>query len=414
VATTALDVLAAGHMSGVLDRSDLEADSFLFSYVAGCRAQDAVSLTMPVIRDPYDSMGSVHPIFEMNLPEGALLEKLRARFAKTVPDFDGLALLGIVGRSQIGRLRYALAGQPPDEIAAENLARILTYRGAGELFSDLLERYAAVSGISGTQPKVLVRADEPDLARATHRGATHIVKSFDPREYPELAANEYFCLRAAGHAGLPTPRAQLAENRRVLIVDRFDRRADGTYLGCEDFCVLSGLRAHGRYHGAYEDIAKRITQFVSGERQRAALAQLFTMVALCCAVENGDAHLKNFAVLYEHPEGTVQLAPAYDIVATTPYDARDVLALTLGGSKAFPDRARLVDFGRRACSLSKRHVDEALAQVRTGVERACREIREHAAKHADFAAAGEQLIATFERGVRRSMAVAQGFGSIGR
>jgi serine/threonine-protein kinase HipA len=76
-----------------------------------------------------------------------------------------------------------------------------------------------------------------------------------------------------------------------------------------------------------------------------------TWPLLCCAVENGDAHLKNFAVLYEHPEGQVRLAPVYDIIATTPYYARDVLALTLGGSKAFPDRARLSDFGRRACGL---------------------------------------------------------------
>jgi serine/threonine-protein kinase HipA len=252
-ARTALDVLASGRLTGVLDRSDLEADTFLFTYATDCRAEDAVSLTMPVIRDAYDSMGTVHPIFEMNLPEGALLEKLRTRFAKTVPDFDSLALLATVGRSQIGRLRYALTGQTPDEVPAEDLARILAYRGAGDLFVDLLERYATVSGISGIQPKV-------------------------------LAANEYFCLRAAHHAGIPTPNVRLSDDRRVLVVTRFDRRADGTYLGCEDFCVLSGLRAHGRYHGAYEDIATRITQFVSGEHQRAALTQLFAMLALSCAV----------------------------------------------------------------------------------------------------------------------------------
>jgi serine/threonine-protein kinase HipA len=404
VTQTALDVLTSRRVAGSLDRSDLEADSFLFTYAAGCPAEDAVSLTMPVIRDPYDSMGTVHPVFEMNLPEGALLEKLRTRFAKTVPDFDSLALLAIVGRSQIGRLQYTLAGQPPEEVPAQNLAQILAYRGAGDLFANLLERYATVSGISGIQPKVLVRADEPALARVTHRGATHIVKSFDPREYPELAANEYFCLRAAEHAGLPKPRARLAENRRVLVLDRFDRRSDGTYLGCEDFCVLSGLRAHRRYHGAYEDITRRITQFVSGNRQRAALTQFFTMLALCCAVENGDAHLKNFAVLYGQPEGTVELAPAYDIIATTVYNARDVLALTLGGSKEFPDRAGLADFGRRACSLSKRQVDETLAKVRAAVQRACLEIRDYVSEHGDFAAAGNLLISTFERGVRRSIA----------
>jgi serine/threonine-protein kinase HipA len=167
--------------------------------------------------------------------------------------------------------------------------------------------------------------------------------------------------------------------------------------------VLSGLRSHGRYHGAYEDIATRITQFVSGEQQRAALTQLFTMVALCCAIENGDAHLKNFAVLYEHPEGLVQLAPVYDMIATTPYNARDVLALTLGGSKAFPDRRRLSDFGRRACGLSKGQVDEALERVRSGVEGACADMLEYIAEHSDFARTGEHLIATFKQGRQRSI-----------
>jgi serine/threonine-protein kinase HipA len=400
---TALEVYASGRIAGVLDRSDLAEDSFLFTYASDCRAEDAVSLTMPIIRDPYDSIGTVLPIFEMNLPEGALLEKLRIRFAKTVPDFDSLTLLGIVGRSQIGRLRYAPAGQEPEVVPAEDLARILAYRGAGDLFVDLLERYATSSGISGVQPKVLVRANEPGLARATHRGATHIIKSFDPREYPELAANEYFCMRAAHHARLPTADVRLSDNRRVLVVNRFDRRVDGTYLGCEDFCVLRGMRAHGRYHGGYEDIATRITQFVSAEFQRAALVQLFAMVALSCAIENGDAHLKNFAVLYEQPEGTVQLAPAYDLISTTLYNARDVLALSLGESKAFPDRTRLSAFGRRACSLSKAQVDATLSEVRAGVESAISEIRDYIAQHEDFAPAGEHLIKTFERGIRRSI-----------
>jgi serine/threonine-protein kinase HipA len=402
-ARTALDVLASGRIAGVLDRGDLEADSFLFTYGEDRSPEDAVSLTMPVIRDPYDSMGTVHPIFEMNLPEGALLEKLRTRFAKTVPEFDSLALLTIVGRSQIGRLRYALAGEASEETPSEDLAQILAYRGAHDLFNDLMERYATASGISGMQPKVLVTAAEPGLPRVTHRGATHIVKSFDSREYPELAANEYFCLRAAQNSGLPTASARLAENRRVLVIERFDRVDDGSYFGCEDFCVLSGLRSHGRYHGTYEDIARRISQFVSPEHQRAALLQLFAMVALCCAVENGDAHLKNFAVLYEHPEGLVRLAPVYDIIATTPYSPRDVLALMLGGSKAFPDRARLSDFGRRACGLSKRQVDEALERVRSGVQVAATELRRYIVEHRDFAQAGEHLIATFERGLRRSI-----------
>ncbi|MEP7247803.1 MAG: HipA N-terminal domain-containing protein, partial [Gammaproteobacteria bacterium] len=226
--TPALDVFCGGQRAGSLTRSEIHEGDFLFDYAADCDGKDEVSLTMPVVRDQYDSMNTVHPIFEMNLPEGALLEKLRMRFAKLIANFDDLALLEIVGQSQIGRLRYAKAGAAPGMPATENLKKLLTYSGAEDLFAGLLERYATYSGVSGMQPKVLVRAEQARLDRVTHRSTTHIVKSFEPREFPELAANEYFCTRAAMHAGLPVAKLSLSENRRLLVAERFDLRQDGT------------------------------------------------------------------------------------------------------------------------------------------------------------------------------------------
>jgi len=222
-----LEVFAGTTRAGFLGRSDLADAEYLFSYRAECPPASAISLSMPVIADQYDSMGALHPIFEMNLPEGALLERLRLSFAKAVPDLDDLHLLAIVGRSQIGRLRYVAEGEMSGEMPAQNLEAILKFDGAEDLFEDLMERYAVHSGVSGMQPKVLLRDAGSALERLTERGATHIVKSFDPRRYPELAANEYFCLQAARHAGMKTSRARLADNRRILIVDRFDMEADG-------------------------------------------------------------------------------------------------------------------------------------------------------------------------------------------
>jgi serine/threonine-protein kinase HipA len=399
----ALEVLAGTAHAGILTRSDLAEADYLFGYRAGCPPQSAISLTMPVIADQYDSTGALHPIFEMNLPEGALLEQLRLGFAKAVPDFDDLNLLAIVGRSQIGRLRYRVGGEAPGEVPAQNLQAILKYDGADDLFEDLLDRYAVHSGISGVQPKFLLREAGVALERLTERGATHIVKSFDPRRYPELAANEYFCLQAARHAGMNTSRVRLSENRRILLVDRFDMAADGRYLGCEDFCVLSALRAHGRYSGSYELIARRVGQFVSGSQQAHAFEQLFGLVALSCAVENGDAHLKNFAVLYQDAENVVSLAPAYDVITTTVYQARDVLALTLANSKQFPSRDALTAFGRSACGLSAVRVKQALERVYDGVRAAQRDMRRYARDHLDFAQAAERLSAAMERGLRRSI-----------
>jgi serine/threonine-protein kinase HipA len=397
----AIDVYCAREPAGILARSDIHAGEFLFEYAAGCSNNNAVSLTMPVVRDQYDSMNTVPPIFEMNLPEGALLEKLRLRFAKAIPHFDDLHLLEIVGQSQIGRLRYARAGTALAEPGTESVQQLLSYKGAEDLFAQLLERYARYSGISGVQPKVLIRAADENLDRITHRSTTHIVKSFDPNEYAELAANEYFCTRAAIHSGLPTANLSLSDNRRLLIAQRFDLRADGSYLGVEDFCVLNALRSHGRYDGSYEDIAKRIRDFLTPTQVPAALDQLFLTVALCCAIENGDAHLKNFAVVYEDALSTVRLAPAYDLVCTTVYVPDDSMALTLNGSKAFPTRKQLESFARRHCDSKPARTRQAMQRVAVGVKRSVKEINEYSRRHRGFEKAADRLVARFKHGLQR-------------
>jgi serine/threonine-protein kinase HipA len=180
------------------------------------------------------------------------------------------------------------------------------------------------------------------------------VKSFDPREFPELAANEWVCTRGAAAAGIETARVQMSDNRQFLIVDRFDLTENGVYLGTEDFCVLNGRRAHGRYDGSYENIAKRITDYVSVNNLVAAREQFVLMVAYACATENGDAHLKNYSVLYTQPESEIRLAPAYDLVCTSLYMPRDKLALTLNDSKDYPDRAHLIRLIRHVTGRSER------------------------------------------------------------
>jgi serine/threonine-protein kinase HipA len=385
---------------GSLTHSDREADTILFSYRQGAHPEDAVSVTMPVRADQYDSMAGLLPIFEMNLPEGALKERLRMQFAKTIPEFDDLDLLSIVGSSQIGRLRYAHQEQLRESVPTQDLSEILTYKGSADLFAHLLERFATYSGISGMQPKVLVREIAlPD--KVTQRGATHIVKSFDPREFPELAANEWVCTRGASAAGIATSGVRMSENRQFLIVDRFDLAADGRYLGTEDFCVLNGLRAHGRYDGSYENIAKRITDYVTANRLAAAREQFVLMVAYACAIENGDAHLKNFSVLYAQPEGEISLAPAYDLVCTSLYMPRDKLALTLNGSKDYPDRAGLVKFIRYVTGQSEASAAGVIEQVIAGVHVAIAQTRRYAKRHADAAEFAQKLTAIMKRGIAR-------------
>lgn len=396
----ALHVHAGRTAVGLLARSAVEPDTFLFSYRPGTEVMGDVSLTMPVRVDQYDAMAGLLPIFEMNLPEGALKERLRLQFAKAIPEFDDLDLLQIVGSSQIGRLRYSPVENLEEALPAQDLAEILTYRGTADLFAHLLERFAQYSGVSGVQPKVLVRQDLP-LDKLNYRGATHIVKAFDSVQYPELAANEFICTRGAGAAGLAVPNLVLSDNRQLLVVERFDLGAHGNYLGLEDFCVLDGRRSHGRYDGSYEQIARRIKDFVSPPLVMRSLEQFALMVAYSCGVGNGDAHRKNFSVLYRDPEGEVSLSPAYDLVSTLPYLASDTLALELGGTKEFPDHARLLKFVREITGKSAQSAQRLLDQARLGVNKALDEAADYGRRFKDTARFVDSLSRVLRSGLER-------------
>ena len=85
--------------AGLLDRSGDRSSTFL--YMPEASGERAVSVTMPVRLASWNTRFSLAPIFEMNLPEGALRERLRLAFAKATGTFDDIDLLGVVGRSQV-------------------------------------------------------------------------------------------------------------------------------------------------------------------------------------------------------------------------------------------------------------------------------------------------------------------------
>ena len=64
------------------------------------------------------------------------------------------------------------------------------------------------------------------------------------------------------------------------------------------------------------------------------LAEFIRRLVVNILIGNGDAHLKNWSVIYRD-KVTPQLAPAYDLVSTIHYVQNDRLALNLGGEKHF-------------------------------------------------------------------------------
>jgi serine/threonine-protein kinase HipA len=187
----------------------------------------------------------------------------------------------------------------------------------------------------------------------------------------------------------------------LLVVKRFDREDDGRYLGVEDFCVLTGRRAHGRYEGSYEELAKRITDYVSPIHLAQAREEFALMIAYACAIENGDAHLKNFSVIYRDADAPVRLAPAYDIVSTTPYSPRDTMALRINNSKQFPDRAGLIGFIRTITGKNERAAARTLAQALAGAEHAVATAENLASRHTEATRFAEKLRQCITRGIAR-------------
>jgi serine/threonine-protein kinase HipA len=397
-----LDVWVTPHVVGSLDRHSLQSSAYTFAYRPAIQPGEEVSLTMPWSLESYQYQNGLHPVFQMNLPEGRLREAIELSFRKRVRGFDALSLLEVVGRSQIGRLRFANDPGVIDQVPLQSVSELVAYDGSEDLLIDLLERFSTVSGVSGVQPKVLIRDDETytlGQSRVTVKGATHIVKGWNSNEYPHLAANEFFCMNAARRSGLEVPEFTLSENNQFLVVKRFDLTENGQYLGFEDFCSLNGIGTAEKYDGSYEKLAKRIRQFVSPELQASALEVYFRSLSLSCIVRNGDAHLKNFGVLYAASNKPVRLAPAFDIVTTTAYIRKDSLALTLDGSKRFPTAKKLIAFGKMHCNLQPLKAKLIIEEVADAVAETVAGLRQHALDFADFKPVGEAMLSEWNEGL---------------
>ena len=397
--------------AGLLDRKDERGSTFL--YLPDTPPARAVSVTMPVRLPSWDRRFGLPPIFEMNLPEGALRERLRLAFAKATGTFDEFDLLAVVGRSQVGRIRYTgRKEQLKEDVPFQSVDEILAQRRDGDLFHDLLEKFASFSGISGVQPKILVRDEKASAAlrgarsrlSQSYRGATHIVKFWEPNEFPQLAANEYFCLKVAQACGLEVPPYQIAEDGMALVIDRFDLRPDGTYRGFEDFCVLNARRTDEKYRGSYEtQIMKRFQEFANSLHVNEDLEKLFTLIALNCGLRNGDAHLKNFGIVYDDVLGEARLAPIYDLVTTAVYLPKDCMALTLNGTIKWPSAKELQRLGETRMAGTPSRVRKILERIEEAISGISAEVRAYIKEHREFAETGERMLQEWEKGTTLSL-----------
>ncbi|HEY9068392.1 MAG TPA: type II toxin-antitoxin system HipA family toxin [Burkholderiaceae bacterium] len=362
-----LRVTIAGDSAGLLTRES----QYTYAYARDDAQQPAVSLLMPATTLVYTD-GDLFPAMDMNLPEGFLFQQILERHPKQT--LTKMHLLALMGDNGIGRVGFALDGEPRQANSAVVSRKTLLESTAGtKLFAQLVDAYLSVSaGVSGVQPKILV----PSRAMVP---IPDLILKVAGDDYPGLAANEYLCLDAARRAGIAVSGFELSVDGTILVIDRFDVTAQGQRVGFEDVAALMGRQVHDRlsnrkYEGSYERMAEAIRIFSSSPADD--LERLYEQLVLSVMVRNGDAHLKNFGVLYTDA-GNARLAPMYDVVTTTIYryqrpggaeavDRTLALKLRAGrhGSRAYPDADELCAFGREVCGVRRPHeVLERIAQA---------------------------------------------------
>ena len=326
-----------------------ENDEFIYSYKSEDK-NDFISLIMAVRNKPFVH-NKLHPIFEMHLPEGYLLSIIKKHFSKLTKT-DDFGLLNIMANSVKGRLSYeSNFTQTDDNYTLDDLL----HSKKDTLFDELVNKFALNSALSGVQPKVLATIKN----KATLKIDDYIVKSWGD-DYKELAINEYYCMLIVKEANIEVPEFHISDDEKLFIMKRFDK-VDDEYIGFEDMCVLMGKQRDDKYEGSYEQIAKTIKTFVSPQHKKSSLIQYFKMTYLNFILKNGDAHLKNFGLIYNNLND-IKLAPAYDVVSTTVYIKSDIPALHLLGSKKWWSKKYLERFGIQTCELSKKELIEAISE----------------------------------------------------
>lgn len=197
--------------------------------------------------------------------------------------------------------------QPPSKARVDGLGmrRTFSFSGAQDKYSMVLDGTTLRYRRDDEQGGYIMKPCPAD-AYMTHR--------------KDAPANEQLCMEVARRIfRLPTAACALCffgNGEPAYLTRRFDRTADGRSLHLEDFAAITGMQggnSGAKYAGSYQELADALMR--ASAAPRADALRLFRMVLLNYLLCNGDAHLKNFALLGDTSRSMV-LAPAYDVMNT--------------------------------------------------------------------------------------------------
>lgn len=296
-----------------------------------------LSLSLPLREDRYIG-DPVIAVFDNLLPDA---EPIRRRVAERVhaDGHDAYSLLAKVGRDCVGALQFLPEGHEPGPAGGID-SRIIRDAEIAAKIGDLAATPLGVDedeefriSLAGAQEKTaLLRWKGKWRVPRGTTPTTHILK---PRighlpagiDLTQSVENEYLCMKLTAAFGLPTATVEMADfgDRRVLVVERFDRRwtLDKRLLRLpqEDCCQALSVSPTRKYEAeggpgiaAVLDLLKGSDDPESDRRFFLAAQIMFWLLGAT------DGHAKNFSI-FLRPGGRFRLTPLYDVMSTQP--ARD-------------------------------------------------------------------------------------------
>lgn len=362
-----------------------EKNSFGFNYTNHTKP---ISLIMPYRQQSYIWKNKLHPIFDMNMPEGYLFEILKNYISKEYGYIDDFLLFSYLCVNIQSRLDFK-SEIKKNEFFSYNLEDILQ-NDTKDTFTNLINTYLSKNAISGVQPKSLALLKDKESLSTKE----YIIKTWGD-EYEQLALNEYFCLKAIEKTGVKIPNIQLSKNNKFLVVERFNYdKKDDNFLGFEEILSLLGKNKEEKYSGSYEQIAKVIYNVSTNKLND--MRSLYKVIIMNYLLKNGDAHLKNFGILYDKDIVNIWFAPAYDVVNTCVYLFQDRPALTMFGKKLWLGKKELVKFGIENCYLSKKESTSIYEECIGSLENSILELEDYILKNKEFQNVGTKILDTWK------------------
>ncbi len=290
-----------------------------------------------LLSTPWSKKQKLHPTLSNLLPEGALRE-LIAQGLKTHIDNE-FQIFSYLGQDLPG----ALIATP---LEPENVPdSILRLYGKSKAIpfetSDQKNKFS----LAGVQMKFSMKEKEGRYTLAQSGDLGDWIIKTPSTLHKHVPLNEYTAMTLASLVGIDIPKIKLIplnkldnlpqinlpDEKMAFAIKRFDRHLN-TRIHMEDFAQVLVKYPHEKYDTAnYEQIGKVLYDF-SGNGL-ADTQQFARRLLVNILLANGDAHLKNWSLLYKD-QVTPTLSPAYDIVTTRVYMANETqLALNMAKTK---------------------------------------------------------------------------------